>query len=261
MAGRGREGRWTVMGPATVQYVRQLSKMLGGSNEREVARLMEVMAEYRVAAREPLFSAGEAGDLVYIVVSGRLKVCAAADNGKEVIIALARAGDIVGETALVENGVRQLSAEALDDSTLIGLHCADFEALMLRRPALACALTKMLARRMLAQQLQLQRVVAKPVGGRLAALLQDELQRLGHDAELQLDLTHQELAQRIGTSRETVTALLSRFVGLGIIAHVGRRIRVHDRDRLAACARGELKVSPRLPLQTLTRSLPASLSA
>jgi len=121
---------------------------------------------------------------------------------------LLKAGNILGETALVEGGVRRL----------------------------------------LLQQQQLLRLVANSVSSRLAALLLDELRKQGADSILRLDLTHQEIAQLIGTSRETVTALLSRFVALAMIGHDRRPITVLYAKALASCVRRRLQVGPRQPL-------------
>lgn len=236
------------MGPHAASYVRRLSKLLGAPADANVARLSNVMIERSIRAHDALFAAGDRSDMVFIVVNGRVKLSTAAENGKEVILDLLKAGDILGETALVESGVRQLSAEALEDSTLLGLRCDDFEVLMRQWPALACAVTKILARRLLLRQRQLQRLVSKSVSSRLAALLLDELHEQACVSTVYLDLTHQEIAQLIGTSRETVTALLSRFAGLAMIAHDRRTITVLDLATLTACARGQMQVSPRQPL-------------
>jgi len=236
------------MGPQATWYVRQLCRLLGAPTETEAARLMTIMVERHVEAHEPIFSAGDRGDTVFIVVNGRIKLSTAAENGKEVIVDLLKAGDILGETALVENGVRQLSAEALEESTLLAIRREDFEGLMRQWPALAMAVTKILAQRLLSQQILLQRLVSKSVSSRLALLLLDELSKQGSETTLRLDLTHQEIAQLIGTSRETVTALLSRFQGLGIIKHERRTITIYDMDMLNACAQGHIQVSPRHPL-------------
>lgn len=236
------------MGPQSSQYVRQLCRLNGALAEADVARLGALMVERVVRAHEPVFSAGDHSDSIYILVRGRVKLATASDNGKDIIVDLLKAGDILGETALIEDGVRQLTAEALEESVLLGLRCGDFEALMAEWPALANAVTKILARRLLQQQRQLQQLVSKSVSSRLAELLREKDRRDGGAGEIALDLTHLEIAQLIGTSRETVTALLSRFQALRIIAHDRRRIRVLDADRLLACAQGRLQVSPRQPL-------------
>jgi CRP/FNR family transcriptional regulator len=240
------------MGPQASLYVRQLCRLNGALDDADVARLSAIMVERVVHAREPVFAAGDHSDSVYILVRGRVKLATASDNGKEIILDLLKAGDIFGETALVESGVRQLTAEALEESIVLGLRCGDFEALLAEWPALGNAVTKILARRLLQQQRQLQQLVSKSVSSRLATLILEEERRAG-GGEVALDLTHLEIAQLIGTSRETVTALLSRFQALRIIAHDRRRLRVLDGERLVDCAQGRLQVSPRQPLLHASR--------
>lgn len=243
------------MAPQTNAYIKQLVRLLGPLREQDVAYLASIMSERLCRARERLFSAGDASDSVYLLVGGRVKLCAATENGKEVILDILRSGDIVGESALTGERARRASAEALDDSRLICFSTADFERLMLRLPQLSVAVSKVMARRLQAAQEQLQSQVVKTVAGRLATLLRDEAQRQRvWDAALpilDLDLTHQEIAQWLGTSRETVTALLSRFSSLGIIATDRRRLVIRDRVLLERCARDQLHVSPRQPAPLL----------
>jgi CRP/FNR family transcriptional regulator, cyclic AMP receptor protein len=138
------------MGPQAAWYVSQIGKLLGAISEADLNRMMNVMVERRVHAHELLFTAGDRTDAIYILVQGRVKLFSVADNGKEVILDLLQAGDIVGETALVENGIRQISAEALEETIAVGLSRGDFEALMQVRPTLAAAVAHILARQPLA---------------------------------------------------------------------------------------------------------------
>jgi len=87
-------------------------------------------------------------------------------------------------------------------------------------------------------------IVSKPVSARLA----DTLLARAENGVIRLGLTHQELAQTIGTSRETVTALLSRFATLGAIAPIPDGYRILDEDLLDDIAAGEVPVSPRHPV-------------
>jgi len=90
-------------------------------------------------------------------------------------------------------------------------------------------------------------IVSKPVSARLADTL---VSRQEENGFVRLGLTHQELAQTIGTSRETVTALLSRFVALGAIQPEGDGYRILDEDLIDDIASGDLQVSPRHPAAT-----------
>ena len=87
-------------------------------------------------------------------------------------------------------------------------------------------------------------IVSKPVSARLADILLNRQE----GGTVHLGLTHQELAQTIGTSRETVTALLSRFVTLGAITPVADGYLILDEDLLDDIANGDVPVSPRHPV-------------
>jgi CRP-like cAMP-binding protein len=101
-----------------------------------------------------------------------------------------------------------------------------------------------MARRLAGMQRTFMNLVSKPVSARLA----DTLLNRQEEGVVHLGLTHQELAQTIGTSRETVTALLSRFATLGAIMPVADGYRIIDEDVLDDIANGDLQVSPRHPV-------------
>jgi CRP-like cAMP-binding protein len=105
---------------------------------------------------------------------------------------------------------------------------------------------ELMARRLAGMQRTFMNIVSKPVSARLA----DTLLNRQEDGVAYLGLTHQELAQTIGTSRETVTALLSRFVMLGAIAPMPDGYRILDEDLLDDIANGDLPVSPRHPVSS-----------
>jgi CRP/FNR family transcriptional regulator, cyclic AMP receptor protein len=110
---------------------------------------------------------------------------------------------------------------------------------------------ELMARRLAGMQRTFMNIVSKPVSARLA----DTLLNRQDNGSVQLGLTHQELAQTIGTSRETVTALLSRFVTLGAITPIGDGYRILDEDLLDDIANGDLPVSPRHPVSVQPSTL------
>ncbi len=226
-------------------YIQRLGGRLGATDDAEVRRLIDAMHERELAPQETLFVAGEHSNSIYFVVSGCLAISIAGRNGREVTLDLLRAGDIAGETALVEDGVRRRSVFALESSIVVGSRREDFEVLMQQSRAFALAIARLMAERILDHEQLIQRLTSQSVSSRLAQLLLDQLARQSGNAVLQLRLTHNQIAQLISTSRETVSALLSRFVKLGLIHYDRSSITVLDRERLCECARGELYVSAR----------------
>ncbi len=226
-------------------YIQRLGGMLGATEDPAVQRLMDAMHERALAPQETLFAAGEHSNSIYFVVNGCLAISIAGRNGREVMLDMLRAGDIAGETALVEDGVRRRSVFALEPSIVVGISREDFEVLMQQSRAFATAVTRLMAERILAHERLIQRLTSQSVSSRLAQLLLDLLARQAGNSVLKLHLTHNQIAQLVSTSRETVSALLSRFVKLGFIQYDRASITILNEAGLGECARSERYVSAR----------------
>lgn len=224
-------------------YLRQLSRVMRVLTDEELDRLIPHLSERRFEARQLLFQAGDPAERVYLVLKGRVKIYQVAENGKEIILDIVGRGDIVGDMAIVEDGERTACAQALDDTVALSISWEDFAYFLQQSPRLGFAMLELTARRLAGMQRTFMNMVSKPVSARLADTLLSRQER----GIVRLGLTHQELAQTIGTSRETVTALLSRFVALGALAPEGDGYRVIDEDLLDDIAAGDLQVSPRHP--------------
>lgn len=232
-------------------YLRQLSKVMNVLTDEELDRLIPLLTERRFKPRQVLFSAGDRPERVYLLLKGRIKIYRVAENGKEIILDVAGKGDVVGDMAVVEDGERSACAQAIDESVAVSISWEDFTHLVQQSPRLGFAMVELMARRLAGMQRTFMNIVSKPVSARLADILlnrQDE-------GNVYLGLTHQELAQTIGTSRETVTALLSRFVALGAILPITDGYRITDEDLLDDIANGDLPVSPRHPAGTQPSTL------
>jgi CRP/FNR family transcriptional regulator, cyclic AMP receptor protein len=225
-------------------YLRQLSKVLNVLSDEELDRLIPLLSERRFNARQVIFSAGDPVERVYLVLKGRIKIYQVAENGKEIILDVVGKGGIVGDMAIVEDGERTACAQAIDEAVAVSISWDDFSHVLQQSPRLGFAMAELMARRLAGMQRTFMNLVSKPVSARLA----DTLLSRQEDGIVRLGLTHQELAQTIGTSRETVTALLSRFVTLGAIQPVNDGYRIVDEDTLDDIANGDLPVSPRHPV-------------
>ena len=225
-------------------YLRQLSRLMSVLSDDELERLIPMLTERRFKPRQVLFSTGDPVERVYLLLKGRVKIYQVAENGKEIILDVVSKGDVVGDMAVVADGERTACAQAIDETVAVSITWEDFLHLMQQSPKLGFAMAELMARRLAGMQRSFMNLVSKPVSARLA----DTLLNRQEDGVISLGLTHQELAQTIGTSRETVTALLSRFVTLGAIVPIAQGYRVGDEDLLDDIANGDLPVSPRHPV-------------
>ncbi len=228
-------------------YLRQLSKVMSVLSDEELERLIPLISERRFKPRQLIFATGDPAERVYLILKGRIKTYQVAENGKEIILDVVGRGGVVGDMAIVEDGERTAYAQAIDDCVAISITWEDFSHLIQQSPKLGFAMAELMARRLAGMQRTLMNLVSKPVSARLADILLSR-QEAGR---VSLGLTHQELAQTIGTSRETVTALLSRFVTLGAITPKDDGYLITDEGVLFDIASGDLSVSPRHPVTPL----------
>ncbi len=226
-------------------YLRQWSRLLNVLDDEELERLIPLLSERSFRPRQQLFLAGDPPERVYLVLKGRVKVYQVAENGKEIILDIVGKGGVVGDMAVVEDGERTACAQALDDAVAVTISWEDFSYFVQQSPRLGFAMAELMARRVVRMQRTILNLVSKPVSARLADMLQ---QRREEDGVVRLGLTHAELAQTIGTSRESVTALLSRFVALGAIVPVADGYVLGQNELLEDIARGVVSVSPRHPV-------------
>jgi CRP/FNR family transcriptional regulator, cyclic AMP receptor protein len=187
-------------------------------------------------ARQVVYLPGDRAASVYFIAGGRVKVSKVTRDGKELTLAYRTAGDFFGETCLLEGGPREEMVEAMEPSTSVEVDRAAFDHLLSSHAPVAYSFARALIGRWRALQTKVEQLVFKDVGSKLAELLL----RFGseHGVEhkrglvLGLKITHQEMANLIGSTRETVSLTLSQFKRKGYIHTEGRRIILADREGL-----------------------------
>ena len=196
-------------------------------DERELIRTVPIFSELsdeevgaiaRHATRRQfqkvavIFFENEPGDTLYIVAAGRVRVSILGDDGREVILSVLGPGDFFGEMALLDNDPRSATTIAAEDTELLCLSRPDFEKVLRESPAMMMALIKVLTTRLRHANQQISTLALLDVYGRVARLIvemaQEEGRRLKDGRIAFRRSTHQEIANRIGTTRETVTRML-----------------------------------------------------
>jgi CRP/FNR family cyclic AMP-dependent transcriptional regulator len=195
--------------------------------------------EYRKG--EIVFSEGEPGDSLYIVLSGKIKVVRRAADGRQNLITLLGPSDMLGELSLFDPGPRTATATAVVDTRLSRLRKQSLRPWLSNRPEIAEQLLRVLARRLRRTNDALADLIFTDVPGRVAKnLLQMAGQfgsRDGGVLRVTHDLTQEELAQLVGASRETVNKALADFASRGWLRLDGKSVIILDPERLARRAR------------------------
>ena len=190
---------------------------------------------------ETVFTEGEQGDTLFIVLTGKVKVGRRAADGRENMLSVMGPSDMFGELSLFDPGPRTATASVLTDARLASLAHTSLRPWISDRPEIAEQLLRVLARRLRRTNDALADLIFTDVPGRVAKALLGLAERFGsEDGEglrVHHDLTQEELAQLVGASRETVNKALADFSSRGWMRVDSRAVTILDRDRLARRAR------------------------
>lgn len=190
---------------------------------------------------ERLFTEGDAGDRLYIILSGKIKLTKAAPDGRENLLSVHGPGEMFGELSLFDPVPRTSSATAVTEAQLAGLAHDSLRTWLSTRPEVAMHLLQALAQRLRRINEVKADLVFTDVPGRVAKALLDLSERFGvqtpEGVQVNHDLTQEELAQLVGASRETVNKALADFAARGWIQLAAKSVLVTDTDRLRKRAR------------------------
>ena len=189
---------------------------LHASLEREGLNLPAV----RVAKHLPVYMCGDAAERVYFIESGRVKLLMLSPEGKECLVAIYKSGDIFGELCLTGADPRQETAMAMEDSTLKRIPFSSFVR-HLSRHALVEGFVDYLAARVADQQHLIANLITVDSKHRLGKTLLFLAHKLGQSdsdsTRIESKITHEELAQMVGTTRPRITKFIQEFRALDLI--------------------------------------------
>ena len=198
----------------------------------DITSLSRLAARRRIPKDTVVFFENEEGDFFFMILDGRIKVTILGDDGREVILSVLGAGDFFGEMALLDNEPRSATAIAIEETELLSLHRTDFQTVLSDNRSITTALIRSLTARLRRANHQISTLALLDVYGRVARVIgdmaRDEGRRLRDGRIAFRRATHQEIANRIGTTRETVTRMLKDLERQGLIHVEGREMVVGE---------------------------------
>jgi CRP/FNR family cyclic AMP-dependent transcriptional regulator len=215
--------------------------IFGGVDDDNLTKVASITSEKSYSKKNIVFHEGDYGDALYIIKSGRIKIAKVALDGREKTLTILKGGDFFGEMAIFDDMPRSATAESMDnDVRLLSISKNDFERLIIENPSIAIRIMKDLTRRIRQVNEQVQDLAFKDVHGRVAStlfnLLKTEKEASkdpDRDKLNSLKMTHQDLANMVGSSRETVTRALNRLQDEGIISISHQQISILEIDKLS----------------------------
>lgn len=210
-------------------------------SEEELDSIIPQVVKRRLKKNTVIFHENDAAMAFYLVKTGRVKIFKTGPEGREQVISILGDGQIFGDVPAFDGGPYPASAATMADSEIYLIRSEDFQALVRRYPDVALKIIKVLGQR-LRQSMELVRDLSfKQVPHRLAGLLVKLSDEYGVDTEdgllIELPLSRQELADIVGTSRETITRELKKMEREGILLIDRRRLTITEPERLRSWAR------------------------
>jgi len=209
----------------------------------ELQSVTRVLRVRQFSPREPVFLSTHTRDNVYFLLTGRVKVTRIDPHtGKELILYIIRPGELFGLLKGADGSPHAGNSAIAMARSLVGyVHRTDFERLA-QHGAVAAELNRMADERLLSVTHRLEEMVFRDVPSRLAALLlrlSERFPRRG-DGRTGIDvrLTQQDLADMIGSTRESASIVINDFKRRGLIEVKRRNIWITDADSLRQIAAG-----------------------
>ena len=189
-----------------------------------------------------LFMEGHPSQGLMVIVSGRVKLSTASADGRSIVVRIAGPGEVLGLSATVVGRPCELTAETLEPTRIKIIPRESFRQWLRAHPELAFQIAQELAEEYnnTCQQLRTM-MLSHTATQRLARTLLQFVRNAGPDKEarVELTLTHQQIAEMIGSSRETVTRLLTSFRHRGLIELEHSTLVIRDREALRELGHGD----------------------
>ena len=227
----------TLMPNKNEEEVVRRAALFTALDDASAATLRESMSAVKVAKGQILFKEGDAGDRLFVVVEGKLKLGTSSGDGRENLLSILGPGDMFGELSLFDPGPRTATATAVVDSRLLALANDQVIGWVTAHPQVSLQLLGRLAQRLRKANDVLSDLVFADVPGRVAKAIIELGERFGTKKDDGLhvnhELTQEELAQLVGASRETVNKALADFASRGWVKLEPRAVVVLDYERLS----------------------------
>lgn len=228
------DDRTAVAQPAEkLRYLSELT-VFQDLSPREMQELNRIITMSTVPRGRVFYRPEEPGEVLFILKEGRVQLYRISPEGKKLVITTLGPHTLFGEMALLGTKMHNTFAEAIDDCLICVMSRTDLERLILSKPQVALRILEVTGKRLREAEERLENMAFKGIPARLASLLLRLAEEQGND-EIS-GLTHQDLAESVGTYRETATQVLNDLKSQGLIEIGRKRIKILDSARLSEIA-------------------------
>lgn len=222
---------------ATKLGLLRAADLFQGLDEGQMAHVEKITVMSRCERGRLVYSPGETAEVLFLLKAGRVHIYRITPEGKRLITAVVEPGTLFGNMAFAGTTMAENFAEAQEDSILCVMSRHDLEMLIREYPSVALRLLDNLSGRMRELEARLEEGLLRDMRSRVVAAL---LRLREHHETDQIPITHQELADSLGTYRETVSHTLGQLQDEGCVRLGRGRIEIRNaavlRDLIATDA-------------------------
>lgn len=200
-------------------------------------QIASVVIEKDFSKGKTIFFEGEEATAIYFVKKGKIKIAKMSEQGKEIIVHILGPGDIFAEVTLFQkNTVYPVTAEVIENAKVGMIRNEDLEKIILEKPQVAVELIRALTEKIMVMQERIRHLGSNDAVDRtiqvLLTLAHGHGTKTNHGIQICVNINRQDLASFVGTTRETISRILSRLANAKIIDISGKNIVITDLEGL-----------------------------
>lgn len=204
--------------------------------QQDIEKISKISIERSLKKGTIIFMEGDPGEAFYFIKSGKVKVYKTTLDGREHIFTILSAGGVFAEVALFNDIAYPASAEVIEDAEIGMIKNKDLEDLIRTNAEIALEIIKVFSKKLFNSQQKVKELALGDTYMRIAKNLitfgKEHGTKTPDGVEIKLNISRQELANMIGTARETVSRALSQFKKEGAIDIEGKKITIKNMEKL-----------------------------
>jgi CRP-like cAMP-binding protein len=219
-------------------------ELFAGLSETDIEAIGHATTMTHCVRGQQILSPDDPPDRIHIVKKGRVRVYRVTPDGKQLTLDICEKGTILGDMSLLgQDRLPEAYAEAIDEGVICTITPEQLRRLIERYPTVGVNVIRHLSQRLQVAERELEAMAYQRVDQRLAHRLLELGQRFGISTArgtlIQARLTQQELAEMIGTTRETLAHTLADFRRRGLLDTAHHQVLIRDAERLTEIAEGD----------------------
>jgi len=202
-------------------------ELFSGISTEALSELADLMKKMTFKKNEVIITQGDKTRSLFIITSGRMKVYANDEDGSQTIFTFLTQGSFFGELSLLDDAPRSASVIAVESSTALNLSHQNFNIFLSSHPEICPSLFKALTARIRKMDDTICTLTSRDIYGRLVQALYNQATEQDDGTLITQRLTHQDLADMIGSSREMISRIFKDLKKGEYISIEKKRVIIH----------------------------------